>query len=189
MHCEKHWLAVYTRPRWEKKVAKLFNSKNVENYCPLNRVERRWSDRKKVIDEPLIASYVFVRAQESEHIMIKETDGVLNLVHWLGKPAVIRDSEIESLKKFLNDYSNVSLEKIEVNVNDDVKVIYGPLIEREGKVVEVQYNYVKVLLPSLGYSLHAHVHKSHIEKIHIDAEGLLQPVCTALAFVMPYLCA
>ena len=55
---------------------------------------------------------------------IRETDGVLNLVHWLGKPAVIKDSEMESLKSFLTDYSNVSLEKIEVNVNDDVKVIY-----------------------------------------------------------------
>jgi transcription antitermination factor NusG len=189
MHCEKHWLAVYTRPRWEKKVAKLFNSKNVENYCPLNRVERKWADRKKIVDEPLIASYVFVRAQESEYIMIKETDGVLNLVHWLGKPAVIRDTEIESLKRFLVDYSNVSLEKIAVNVNDQVRVIYGPLLEREGKVVEVQYNYVKIVLPSLGYSLHANVHRSHIEKITTRTDALLQPLYTAIALAMPYLCA
>jgi transcriptional antiterminator NusG len=165
MNCEKHWLALYTRPRWEKKVVKLLNNKSVENYCPLNKVERKWADRKKIILEPLMASYVFVHAQESEYVMIKETDGVLNLVHWLGKPAIIKDSEIESLRMFLNDYSNVSLEKINVNINDDVKIIYGPLVSREGKVVEVQYNYVKIFLPSLGYSLHAQVHKSHIEKI------------------------
>jgi Transcription antiterminator len=165
MNCEKHWLALYTRPRWEKKIVKLLNNKHIENYCPLNKVERRWADRKKIVFEPLIASYVFVRAVESEYVMIKETDGVLNFVHWLGKPAIIKDSEIESLKQFLLDYSNVRLEKIDVNVNDDVKIIYGPLISREGKVVEVQYNYVKILLPSLGYSLHAQVHKSHIEKI------------------------
>ena len=189
MLCEKHWLAVYTRPRWEKKVVRLFNNKNLENYCPLNIVERRWADRKKIIHEPLIASYVFVHAHESEYITIKETDGVLNLVHWLGKPAVIRDSEIESLKKFLNDYSNVSLEKIDVNVNDDVKVTYGPLIAREGRVVEVQYNYVKIVLPSLGYSLHAQIHKSHIEKIKPQADFLRQPVYTVIAIVMPYLCA
>jgi transcription antitermination factor NusG len=189
MHCEKHWLAVYTRPKWEKKVVRLLNNKNVENYCPLNRVERRWTDRKKIIHEPLISSYVFVHADESEYIMIKETDGVLNLVHWLGKPAVIRDSEIESLKKFLDDYSNVSLEKIEVNVNDEVKVTYGPLVAREGKVIEVQYNYVKIILPSLGYSLRAHVHKSHIEKIRAHVDFLPQPVYTVIALVMPYLCA
>ena len=188
MHCEKHWLAVYTRPRWEKKVVKLFNNKNVENYCPLNRMERQWADRKKVIHEPLIASYVFVHAHESEYVMIKETDGVLNLVHWLGKPAVIRDSEIETLKKFLNDYSNVSLEKIEVNVNDEVKVTCGPLLSREGKVIEVHYNYVKIVLPSLGYSLRAHVHRSHIEKIKTNVDALRQPDWAFVALLIPYLC-
>lgn len=167
MNYDKHWLAVYTRPRWEKKVIKLLNNKHIENYCPLNKVVRKWADRKKVIYEPLISSYVFVHASEAEYIGIKETDGILNLVHWLGKPAIIKNSEIETLKKFLNDFSTVSLEKIEVNVNDDVKIIHGPLISQEGKVVEVQYNYVKVILPSLGYSLVANVHKSHIEKIPV----------------------
>lgn len=165
MNYDKHWLAVYTRPRWEKKVIKLLNNKHIENYCPLNKVVRKWADRKKVVFEPLISSYVFVHASEAEYIGIKETDGILNLVHWLGKPAIIKNSEIETLKRFLNDYATVSLEKIEVNVNDEVKIIHGPLISQEGKVVEVQYNYVRVLLPSLGYSLVAQVHKSHIEKV------------------------
>jgi len=170
MDCEKRWLAVYTRPRWEKKVTKLFNNKNVENYCPLNKVVRQWADRKKIVFEPLINSYVFVHASESEYVWIKETDGVINLVHWLGKPAVIRDSEIESIRTFLDKYSNVSLEKIDVNINDEVKVINGPLISMGGKVIEVQNNYVKIILPSLGYSLTAQVHKSFIEKISYQEE-------------------
>ncbi|MDF2188452.1 UpxY family transcription antiterminator [Paraflavitalea sp. CAU 1676] len=165
MNYEKHWLAVYTRPRWEKKVIKLLSNKHVENYCPLNRVVRKWADRKKVVLEPLITSYVFVHASEPEYVGIKETDGILNFVHWLGKPAIIKNSEIETLQKFLLDHTTVSLEKIEVNVNDEVKIIQGPLLAQEGKVVEVQYNYVKVMLPSLGYSLSAQVHKSHIEKV------------------------
>jgi transcription antitermination factor NusG len=168
---DKRWLAVYTRPRWEKKVAKLLNSKNVENYCPLNRVVRNWADRKKLVHEPLISSYVFVHATEKEYVGIKETDGVVNFVHWLGKPAIIKDAEIDSLKKFLNDYTDVSLEKINVNINDEVKIIYGPLISREGKVVEVQSNYVKIMLPSLGYCLQAQVHKAHIEVISTTFAG------------------
>lgn len=170
MNCEKHWLAVYTRPKWEKKVAKLLCNKSIENFCPINKVVRKWADRKKIVLEPLISSYVFVYASQLEYTTIKETDGILNLVHWLGRPAVIRDSEIESLKQFLTEHSNVSLEKIQVNVNDEVKVIYGPLVSREGKVVEVQSNYVRIILPSLGYSLHAQVHKSHIEKISVKSE-------------------
>jgi len=172
MNLEKRWLAVYTRPRWEKKVAKLLYNKKVENYCPLNRVIKNWADRKKIIHEPLISSYVFVHASESEYVGIKETDGIVNFVHWLGKPAVIKDSEIDSLKKFLNDYANIGLEKINVNVNDEVKIIYGPLMSREGKVIEVQNNYVKITLPSLGYCLHAQVYKSHIEKISPSFIGI-----------------
>lgn len=174
MNGEKRWLAVYTRPKWEKKVAKMLGNKNIENYCPLNKVVRKWADRKKVVFEPLITSYVFVHATETEYVSIKETDGVVSMVHWLGKPAVIRDTEIESLKQFLADYSDVSLEKIHVNVNDEVKIIYGPLNTREGKVVEVQTNYVKIILPSLGYSLYAQVHKSHIEKIIVRTDSFYQ---------------
>ena len=165
MNQEKQWLAVYTRPRWEKKVIRLLSNRNIENYCPLNREVCKWADRKKIVYKPLISSYVFVYASESEYVSIKETDGILNLVYWLGKPAIIKASEIESLKTFLNDYSTVSLEKINVNVNDDVKIIHGPLVLMEGKVVAVEYNYVKITLPSLGYSLQAQVHKSHIEKL------------------------
>jgi transcription antitermination factor NusG len=165
LNIEKHWIAVYTRPRWEKQVAKTLTSKKFENYCPLNKVIRQWSDRKKLVYEPLIKSYVFIRASAPEYSVIKQIDGILNLVYWLGKPAIIKDKEIETLKCFLNDYHNVQLEKIDVNINDEVKIIYGPLFSMEGKVIEVQCNHVKIILPSLGYSLVAQVSKLHIEKV------------------------
>lgn len=167
MEIEKHWLAVYTRPRWEKKVAKQLSHKQVENFCPLNKVVHQWADRKKIVQEPLFTSYVFVRTSEKEFSCIRETDGVLNFVYWLGKPAVIKNKEIEMLQLFLNDFSNATLEKIDVNVNDEVKIINGPLIAMEGKVIEVQYNYVKIILPSLGYSVSVQVHKTHIEKVKV----------------------
>jgi transcription termination/antitermination protein NusG len=167
MNNEKHWLAIYTRPRWEKKVAKLFTNKNIENYCPLNTVVRQWSDRKKIVHEPLFSSYVFVHTCTSEYIRVKETDGVLNFVYWLGQPAIIKNEEIESLKSFLADFTNVALEKIDVNINDEVKIIHGPLVSMEGKVIEVQFNHVKIMLPSIGYSLVARIPKSHIERVKV----------------------
>ena len=166
LNTEKQWIAVYTRPRWEKQVAKTLTSRKIENYCPLNKVVRQWSDRKKIVYEPLIKSYVFIRASEDEYAAIKQVDGILNLVYWLGKPAIIKAKEIEFLKCFLNDYHDVHLEKIEVNVNDEVKIIHGPLLSMEGKVIEVQYNHVKIILPSLGYSVVAQVSKLHIEKVN-----------------------
>lgn len=167
MDMNKHWIAVYTRPRWEKKVSKLLTNKNIENYCPLNKVMRQWADRKKIVLEPLFTSYLFVHTNSDEYLSIKKTDGVLNFIYWLGKPAIIKNAEIENIKSFLNDFANVELEKIDVNVNDEVKILYGPLISREGRVIEVQFNYIKVLLPSIGYSLIAKVSRSHVEKINM----------------------
>ena len=157
------WYAVYTKPRWEKKVAELLSKTDVEYYCPLNKVVKQWSDRKKVVEEPLFTSYVFVRVDAKMQTMVRPIDGVVNFVYWLGKPAVIKDEEIELIKRFLNEYSNVRLERTRVSVNDNVKILNGPFMEFEAKVTKVNSKTVTVILPSLGYKMIAE--KENIEVI------------------------
>jgi transcription antitermination factor NusG len=166
MNTVKNWYAVYTHAKWEKKVADLLTHKNIENYCPLNRVLRQWSDRKKIVYEPLFTCYVFIRVGEKERIPVLQTDGVLNYVSWQGKPAAIRDAEIELIKKFLLEHSNVRLEKMEVDINDKVRIKYGLFMEQEGSVVEVLGKTLRVSLPSLGYSMLAEIPKSHVEVVN-----------------------
>ncbi len=45
----------------KREVAGLLALYGIEHYCPLQRIQRKWSDRKKIIMEPLFKSYVFVR--------------------------------------------------------------------------------------------------------------------------------
>jgi transcription antitermination factor NusG len=170
---EKKWYAVYTRPRWEKKVAETLTKKGIENYCPLNKVRKQWADRRKTVMEPLFTSYVFVHVTETDQLQLKKTDGVINLVYWLGKAAVIRDIEIEMIRHFLNEHSNIQLEKTKINLNDMVRVINGPLMEQEGKVVAIKYKSVKVLLPSLGFIMTADIETNNIEVISSE-KNLLQ---------------
>ena len=165
MNSFKQWYAVYTRPRWEKKVAELLQRKNLEVYCPLNRVVRQWSDRKKTVLEPLFKSYVFVRVAQDEHSLLLQTDGILNMVYWLGKPAVIKDVEIDMIRRFLNEHKSIKLEKTKVSVNDMVRVISGPLMEHEGQVIALKNRSVKIILPSLGYMMVAEVDAINIEVI------------------------
>jgi len=159
----KKWYVVYTRPRWEKKVAELLSRKKIEHYCPLNRVHKQWSDRKKVVAEPLFTAYVFVCISEPEHLQVRLTDGIINFVYWLGKPAEIRHDEIQAIRNFLNDYKDVKLEKTNVNLNDTVRVIGGPLVTQVGQVISIKNKTVKVILPSLGYMMQAEVAASNIE--------------------------
>jgi len=157
------WYAVYTRARWEKKVADLLSKSGVENYCPLNKVVRQWSDRKKVVEEPLFTSYVFVRIEAKQHALLRQTDGVVNFVYWLGKPAVIRDGEIELIKRFLNEHINVRLEQTRVSVDDRIRILNGPFMEMEARVIAVNNRTVKAILPSLGYTMTAE--KENVEVI------------------------
>ncbi len=159
----KNWYAVYTRPRWEKKVADLLTKKKIESYCPINRMLRQWSDRKKLVKEPLFTSYIFVRVSMSEMISVKRTHGIINLVYWLGKPAVIRDSEIELIRKFLCEHVNVKLEKTKISTDDKIRILKGPLINIEGQVLSIKGKTVKVALPSLGYMMFAEVETANVE--------------------------
>lgn len=162
---KKQWYALYVRPRWEKKVADLLTKKKIEAYCPLNKVCRQWADRKKVLLEPLFTSYVFVYITEKEHLSIKQTDGVINFVYWLNKPAVIRAEEIDTIKKFIGEYDYVNIEKTEINLQDKVRIINGPLMMWEGNVVEIRTSNVKIILPSLGYTLIAEISNGNLEKV------------------------
>jgi transcription antitermination factor NusG len=115
-----------------------------------------------MLEEPLFTSYVFVRATIGEHLFIKQADGVINFVYWLGNPAVIRDEEIDIIRKFLQEYHSVKLEKTEVNINDHIRITGGPLGGKEGDVIEIRNKSVKVCLPSIGYRLIAEIEKNNL---------------------------
>lgn len=156
------WLAIYSRPRWEKKVNQLLLEKGFESYCPLNKVRRKWSDRVKVVEEPLFKSYVFVRVKEDDRTAVRMTPGVINFVYWEGKPAVIKEKEINAIRRFLNEYENVEVQPMDLQVNQRVKINSGPLMDQEGKVVSLQRKVVKVAIDSLGYILVAYINRTKL---------------------------
>lgn len=156
------WYAVYTRPRWEKKVNNLLINKGVESYCPLNKIRRKWSDRIKLVEEPLFKSYVFVKIAEENRTSVRMTDGVINFVYWDGKPAIVKEKEIQTIKRFLDEYENVELIKIDLKPNQRVRVAAGPLMDQEGKIIEIKNKIAKVAIDSLGYLLVADIDKGKL---------------------------
>lgn len=165
MEIKKNWYAVYTRPRWEKKVAALLLEKGIENYCPINKVTRQWSDRQKVVLEPVFKGYVFVRLEDNKKWEVKEVHGILNFVYWLGKPAKIRDEEIDIIRKFLNEFNDVQVEAKGLVVNSEVVVKQGVLMNYKGIVVEVLGNRAVVKIDTLDLQLSAHFDKTNLELI------------------------
>lgn len=152
MQPEKKWFAVYTKPRWEKKIDTVLVRKGVESWCPLQKIERQWSDRKKIIEDPLFKSYVFVHIDATEKTKVLMTDGVLNFVHYLGKPAIIKDDEINIIKKYLSekDASIVIFSQEGFKEEMRITVNHGVFMGNEGTVIRGGKKKVYVKLESLG---------------------------------------
>ncbi len=164
MNENKNWYVIYTRQGKEKKIIETLNRKKIENYYPLNRIVSHSGLHNDWVYEPLLASCTFVRIAESEISHVKQIHGVINLLFWLGKPAIIDNLEIELIKKFISEYADVRLEKIRIKTN------YTPVIpsmpdgiEREDYLFDVKNKTVKAILPSLGYSMVAPAEKAEME--------------------------
>jgi transcription antitermination factor NusG len=159
------WFAIYTKPRWEKKVNQLLTDKGVECYCPLSKVKRKWSDRTKTIEEPLFKSYVFVKVTEEERAKVRLTNGVVNFVYWNGKPAIVREKEIQTIKLFLDEHENVHLRPMDLTLQQRVLITSGTFMDRTATVLDVRKKEVKVSIDSLGYELVALIDKNKIALI------------------------
>ncbi len=149
---ERNWYAVYTRPLKEKKVASLLAKKGVESFCPIVFMENGASGKKNA-ERPLFNSYVFVHVTEPEIRKLYAVPGILNVIYWKSKPAVISDREIDIVKKLTANYANIKLEKSFIDVNAAVTVMNEPMIAYNENTVSVKYKSVKVNLPSLGYTM------------------------------------
>jgi len=134
------WYALYTKPRHEKKLADLLNEKGIEAYTPVRKVLKQWSDRKKWVEEPLIRSYCFVRAQPEYYFEALNTYGAVRYVWFSGKAAAIPDRQINTLK--VVEGSNLDVETISSNLKPGsfVKVTAGPLIGTIGELVSLAGN-------------------------------------------------
>lgn len=162
----KHWYALYTKPRWEKKVAVLLDKNGFEAYCPMNTIIKHWGNRRVKVSEPLFKSYVFIKVCDEQKWAVKSIDGVLNYVYWLGKPAKIKDVEIEAVRTFVNSYTNINVTSANT-VERSLKVIVteGAFQNYSGIVESVLGNQVKVIIDSLGIKLTATLPVSKVKVV------------------------
>lgn len=130
------WYAVYTKSRSEKRVQLELNEKGIENFLPMQRKLRKWSDRKKWVDTPVISGYVFVRICNKQYFEVLKTEGVVAFVRFENAPAVIRDEQIDLIKRLLHQHQvDVKSVKKPYKHGDPVEIIAGPLLGVQGKLI------------------------------------------------------
>ena len=133
----KFWIAAYTRPRSERKLAQELSKLGIETYVPIQSQLHQWSDRKKKIDIMIIPMIVFAHITEVDVATIRTRPHALRILTYPGqkKPAIIRDKQIEQLKFMLNNADSDVEFVTNVYVKDEpVKVVRGNLMGLTGQV-------------------------------------------------------
>jgi len=163
----RKWFVIYTRPRWEKKVNQLLQMQGINSYCPLRKVQSKWADRIKSIELPLFNSYVFVHISPKEELKVRLTLGVMNFVYFMGKPAEIRPSVIDSIKGYLQIYPEAEVMSLQgMEVGDRVKIKEGIMKQKEGQIIKLQGKNVLVVIDSLSCALITKIPSSNLELIN-----------------------
>ncbi len=151
---EQQWYALYTAARAEIKVYERLVKEGFETFLPLKKVERQWSDRKKIIDEPVFRSYVFVKTMPHLFYQVTGIPGAVCFVHFEKKPAPIREEQIEMLKKLIKLNASFIVTPNKFKPGQKVKVIEGIFQGLKGEVVSEKHKELFIIrIDTLQYNL------------------------------------
>ena len=155
------WLVVYTKPRQEKKLAQRLTQLGFEVYCPTQRIKKRWSDRWKWIEQPLFTSHLFIQIDPERRDAIYFVPGFVRFLFWLKRPALVRPQEIDTLKRWLNDFTPEAIQVESLLPGQHLKIQSGPLQRQEAQLLEHRRDSFVLYLPSI--QLQVRVDLSHTE--------------------------
>lgn len=157
------WYPVYTNSRAEKKAFQELQRKNIEVFLPLKKEWKQWSDRKKLVEEPLFKSYIFVRISSREHAAVLMTPGVSRFLYFSGKVAAMPDKQMEDLKLLLATSDELELIEHELAPGEKVLVNAGPFKGMIAELVSIKNKRSLVLkLENLGYALQVKTSMAYI---------------------------
>ena len=147
------WHVLYTKPRHEIKTLERLVQNGFEVYCPMKTTLKQWSDRKKKVSEPLLPSYIFIKITEKERATPLTDPSVLNYIFWLGKPATVRASEIDTLKGIISKEKVQEFEVRELKIGDEIEINKENFNVKKGIVKITSNNYIKAELKELGITI------------------------------------
>ncbi|HAN78234.1 MAG TPA: antitermination protein NusG [Bacteroidales bacterium] len=160
------WYAIYTKSRFERKVATALDELNIENFLPLKQTLKQWSDRKKWVEEPLFRSYVFVRINYLRtNWQVRQLMGVAYFVSSKGIPIPIPGNQIEALKYLLASEQPVEISMQPFVKGEVIQIFEGPFVGMEAEIIEVSKKAtIQVKLSALDTFFKLEIPKSYIRK-------------------------
>lgn len=134
------WYAVYVKSRYEKKTSKLLEDMHIETYLPLVSKLKQWSDRRKMIEEPLFKSYIFVRTDLKNYFDILNTSGVVKFICFEGKPVPVPENQLLAVRAYVGECCNDDdlRQCQEMYEGQMVEIVTGPMRGLTGRLVSLR---------------------------------------------------
>jgi Transcription antiterminator len=104
---DSRWYALTVRPRHEQSASRGLRNKGLEEFSPVYRSRRRWSDRMKEVELCLFPGYVFCRFSYEDRLLVLGTPGIASIVGFARTPAPIPDSEIDAIQTLVRSERRV----------------------------------------------------------------------------------
>ena len=160
-----NWYALFTRHQHEKSVAFALSNKSHKVYLPLYRSVRRWRDRVKQIWLPLFPCYVFIREGMDRHLQIVTTPGIISIVGWGGRPAIVPQAQLDAVRQIVESRFHVETHPY-LQCGDRVRVKTGPLMGVEG-ILTRQKGTVRLVvsMEMLGRSAAVEIDVLNVERV------------------------
>jgi transcriptional antiterminator RfaH len=160
------WYPVYTRSRAEKKANEELKRKGIQTYLPLKKAVKHWSDRKKIVEEPLIKSYLFAYISAREYAEVLMTNGVARFIYFSNQVAPIPDQQIHDLKLLLATDADLELIDYDIKPGESVLIKAGPFKGIIAELVSLQNKQRIILrLQNMGYSININTSIAFVEPL------------------------
>jgi transcription antitermination factor NusG len=163
---EEKWYAVYTRPRAEKQVYQRLTESGVETYLPMQKTIRQWSDRKKMVEKPLLSSYLFVKVQPKNFPVVYKIYGVVKFVSFEGQPVSIPQKQIDTLRLLIDSNAEIEVSSENFAKGDNVEVVAGALSGLTGELIKIgTHNRFVVRIDRLDQNLILKIPRTFLKKV------------------------
>jgi transcription antitermination factor NusG len=153
------WFVLQVVPKMEIHVAAALRGKGYEEFLPMYKQRRRWSDRVKVVDLPLFPGYVFCRFIRDSDALVVTTPGVRRILGFGARPQAVGDDEMESLRKVVG--SRMDILPCPFHMGQKVRIEDGPLMGVVGTLIRTKNRQrfvvsIEILMRSVAVDVEAH---------------------------------
>lgn len=141
------WYAVHVRSRHEFRVLERLTKAGIEAFLPVVARLRRWKDRKKMVEFPVFAGYLFVHIKKSceEMLAVLKTNGVVRFLGMVpGEPEMVPDDQIISLQRLVESKEAIDPYPY-LREGQRVRIRRGPLKAVEGILVQRPGHHILVV--------------------------------------------